>query len=185
MFTLQAAVLWTVNDFPAYAMVYGWSIKGYMACLVCKEDVTSGWHAGKVCYPVLITVDDVCYVHALLLLLVPMPCIVVVGTSIVTPACYGAKIVAHVFAGFLCSALPIAVLTGFLCSALSAAMLTRFLCSALPIALLIGFLCSTLSAALLTGFLCYALPIAVLTGFLCSASALLTGFLCSAMCLIF
>ncbi|KAI5344563.1 hypothetical protein L3X38_012440 [Prunus dulcis] len=39
MFTLQAAVMWTVNDFPAY-----------MACSVCKEDVTSGWHAEKVCY---------------------------------------------------------------------------------------------------------------------------------------
>ncbi|KAI5321214.1 hypothetical protein L3X38_030285 [Prunus dulcis] len=50
MFTLRAAVMWTVNDFPAYAMVSGWSTKGYMACPVCKEDVTSGWHAGKVCY---------------------------------------------------------------------------------------------------------------------------------------
>ncbi|KAI5342853.1 hypothetical protein L3X38_010729 [Prunus dulcis] len=50
MFTLTAAVMWTVNDFPAYAMVSGWSTKGYMACPVCKEDVTSGWHAGKVCY---------------------------------------------------------------------------------------------------------------------------------------
>ncbi|KAI5335233.1 hypothetical protein L3X38_025366 [Prunus dulcis] len=50
MFTLRAAVMWTVNDFPAYTMVSGWSTKGYMACLVCKEDVTSGWHAGKVCY---------------------------------------------------------------------------------------------------------------------------------------
>ncbi|CAL9016723.1 unnamed protein product [Prunus brigantina] len=50
MFTLRAAVLWTVNDFPAYAMVSGWSTKGYMACPVCKEDVTSGWHAEKVCY---------------------------------------------------------------------------------------------------------------------------------------
>ncbi|CAL2272088.1 unnamed protein product [Prunus armeniaca] len=50
MFTLRAVVMWTVNDFPAYAMVYGWSTKGYMACPVCKEDVTSGWHAGKVCY---------------------------------------------------------------------------------------------------------------------------------------
>ncbi|BBH02368.1 hypothetical protein Prudu_012908 [Prunus dulcis] len=38
--------LWT----NAYAMVSGWSTKGYMACPVCKEDVTSGWHAGKVCY---------------------------------------------------------------------------------------------------------------------------------------
>ncbi|KAI5323415.1 hypothetical protein L3X38_032487 [Prunus dulcis] len=50
MFTLRAVVMWTVNDFPAYAMVSGWSTKGYMACPVCKEDVTSGWHAGKVCY---------------------------------------------------------------------------------------------------------------------------------------
>ncbi|CAL8991489.1 unnamed protein product [Prunus brigantina] len=50
MFTLRAAVMWTVNDFPAYAMVSGWSTKGYMACPVCKGDVTSGWHAGKVCY---------------------------------------------------------------------------------------------------------------------------------------
>ncbi|KAI5334366.1 hypothetical protein L3X38_024499 [Prunus dulcis] len=47
MFTLRAAVMRTVNDFPAYAMVSGWSTKGYMACPVCKEDVTSGWHAGK------------------------------------------------------------------------------------------------------------------------------------------
>ncbi|KAI5328469.1 hypothetical protein L3X38_027866 [Prunus dulcis] len=50
MFTLRAAVMWTVNDFPAYVMVSGWSTKGYMTCPVCKEDVTSGWHAGKVCY---------------------------------------------------------------------------------------------------------------------------------------
>ncbi|KAI5313812.1 hypothetical protein L3X38_042988 [Prunus dulcis] len=50
MFTLRAAVMRTVNDFPAYAMVSGWSTKGYMACPVCKEDVTSGWHAGKFCY---------------------------------------------------------------------------------------------------------------------------------------
>ncbi|KAI5316413.1 hypothetical protein L3X38_036120 [Prunus dulcis] len=50
MFTLRAAVMWTVNDFPAYAMVSGWSTKGYMACPVCKEDVTSGWHVGKFCY---------------------------------------------------------------------------------------------------------------------------------------
>ncbi|KAI5339273.1 hypothetical protein L3X38_018545 [Prunus dulcis] len=50
MFTLRAAVIWTVNDFSAYAMVSGWSTKGYMACPICKEDVTFGWHAGKVCY---------------------------------------------------------------------------------------------------------------------------------------
>ncbi|KAI5320692.1 hypothetical protein L3X38_040400 [Prunus dulcis] len=70
----------------------------------------------------LITVDDACYVHALLLLLVPVPCVAVVGTSIVARACYSASIVAHAFAGFLCSALPITVLT------------------ALPIVVLTGFL---------------------------------------------
>ncbi|KAM1844763.1 hypothetical protein ACFX13_019133 [Malus domestica] len=50
MFTLWAVIMWTVNDFPAYAMVYGWSTKGYMTCLVCMDDVTSGWQARKVCY---------------------------------------------------------------------------------------------------------------------------------------
>ncbi|CAL8137305.1 unnamed protein product [Prunus armeniaca] len=50
MFTLRTAVMWTVNDFPAYSMVSGWSTKGYIACPVCKEDVTSDWHARKVCY---------------------------------------------------------------------------------------------------------------------------------------
>ncbi|CAL8091529.1 unnamed protein product [Prunus armeniaca] len=50
MFTLWVAVMWTVNDFPAYAMVFEWSTKGYMACLVCKEDVTSSWHVEKFCY---------------------------------------------------------------------------------------------------------------------------------------
>ncbi|KAI5348035.1 hypothetical protein L3X38_000922 [Prunus dulcis] len=47
MFTLWAVVMWTVNDFPVYAVVSGWSTKGYMACSVCKEDVTSGWHVEK------------------------------------------------------------------------------------------------------------------------------------------
>ncbi|CAN6586007.1 unnamed protein product [Malus baccata var. baccata] len=50
MFTLRAVVMWTVNDFLAYAMVSRWSTRGYMACPICKEDITSSWHAGKVCY---------------------------------------------------------------------------------------------------------------------------------------
>ncbi|CAN6704449.1 unnamed protein product [Malus baccata var. baccata] len=50
MFTMRAAVMWTINDFPAYAMVYGWMTKGYLACLICKENVTSSWHARNVCY---------------------------------------------------------------------------------------------------------------------------------------
>ncbi|KAI5336558.1 hypothetical protein L3X38_015826 [Prunus dulcis] len=47
---------------------------------------------------VLITVDDACYIPALLLLLVPVPCIAIVGTSIAASAYYGASIVAHAFA---------------------------------------------------------------------------------------
>ncbi|CAN6578520.1 unnamed protein product [Malus baccata var. baccata] len=50
MFTMRAAVMWTVNNFPAYAMVSGWMTKGYLACPICKENVTSSWHARKVCY---------------------------------------------------------------------------------------------------------------------------------------
>ncbi|XP_070677853.1 uncharacterized protein [Malus domestica] len=50
MFTMRVAVMWTVNDFPAYAMVSGWMTKSYLACPICKENVTSSWHARKVCY---------------------------------------------------------------------------------------------------------------------------------------
>ncbi|BBG93568.1 hypothetical protein Prudu_001624 [Prunus dulcis] len=41
MFTLRAAVMWTVNDFQHMQ----WFLGGAQ-----REDVTSGWHAGKVCY---------------------------------------------------------------------------------------------------------------------------------------
>ncbi|CAN6562237.1 unnamed protein product [Malus baccata var. baccata] len=47
---MRAAVMWTINDFPAYAMVSGWMTKGYLACPIWKENVTSSWHARKVCY---------------------------------------------------------------------------------------------------------------------------------------
>jgi len=30
-FTLHALLLWTINDFPAYAMLSGWSTKGKFA----------------------------------------------------------------------------------------------------------------------------------------------------------
>ncbi|XP_061993969.1 uncharacterized protein LOC133711883 [Rosa rugosa] len=40
-FTMRAAVLWTINDFPAYAMLSGYSTKGYKACPVCAEDTES------------------------------------------------------------------------------------------------------------------------------------------------
>ncbi|KAG9458168.1 hypothetical protein H6P81_002676 [Aristolochia fimbriata] len=34
-FQMRAAVMWTINDFPAYGMLSGWSTKGYTACPTC------------------------------------------------------------------------------------------------------------------------------------------------------
>jgi Transposase family tnp2 len=40
-FQLRVAILSTINDFPAYAMLSGWSTKGYLACPVCGKDTDS------------------------------------------------------------------------------------------------------------------------------------------------
>ncbi|KAH7841811.1 hypothetical protein Vadar_034558 [Vaccinium darrowii] len=40
-FQLHAAVLWTINDFPAYGMLSGWSTKGKLACPICNKDTCS------------------------------------------------------------------------------------------------------------------------------------------------
>ncbi|KAH0775077.1 hypothetical protein KY290_012214 [Solanum tuberosum] len=40
-FKMHASVLWTINDFPAYANLYGWSTKGYMACPTFNKDAPS------------------------------------------------------------------------------------------------------------------------------------------------
>ncbi|CAL9001118.1 unnamed protein product [Prunus brigantina] len=40
MFNLRAAVIWTINDFPAYGNLSGWSTKGFLACPVCNMDTT-------------------------------------------------------------------------------------------------------------------------------------------------
>jgi hypothetical protein len=37
-FTLCALLLWTINDFPTYAMLSGWSTKGKFACPYCHKD---------------------------------------------------------------------------------------------------------------------------------------------------
>ncbi|GJY66186.1 leucine-rich repeat protein [Tanacetum coccineum] len=51
-FTLRAALLWTINDFPAYGMLSGWSVKGYNACPICMNETSSSYlsHSRKVCY---------------------------------------------------------------------------------------------------------------------------------------
>ncbi|XXG62917.1 hypothetical protein AAC387_Pa05g1207 [Persea americana] len=43
MFKLRAALLWTINDFPAYANLLGWSTKGEFACPCCNQEKKSTW----------------------------------------------------------------------------------------------------------------------------------------------
>ncbi|XP_042983282.1 uncharacterized protein LOC122312687 [Carya illinoinensis] len=51
-FQLRAALLWTINDFPAYANLSGWSMKDKLACLTCTSETDSLWlvHGRKYCY---------------------------------------------------------------------------------------------------------------------------------------
>ncbi|KAL4273495.1 hypothetical protein GQ457_13G017720 [Hibiscus cannabinus] len=51
-FQLHAALLWTINDFPAYANLSGWSTKGKLACPTCNMDTSSYRlrHGRKTCY---------------------------------------------------------------------------------------------------------------------------------------
>ncbi|XP_065872300.1 uncharacterized protein [Euphorbia lathyris] len=49
-FMMHAAILWTINDFPAYGDLSGWSTKGYMACPVCNEQASSIGLRSKICY---------------------------------------------------------------------------------------------------------------------------------------
>ncbi|CAN0886073.1 hypothetical protein LINGRAHAP2_LOCUS15271 [Linum grandiflorum] len=51
-FQLHAALMWTINDFPAYGNLSGWSTKGRLACPICNIDTMSNWlhNGGKFCY---------------------------------------------------------------------------------------------------------------------------------------
>jgi hypothetical protein len=51
-FTLHALLLWTMNDFPAYAILSGWSTKGKFACPYCHKDAEYLWlkFGSKHCY---------------------------------------------------------------------------------------------------------------------------------------
>ncbi|XP_022019939.1 uncharacterized protein LOC110920001 [Helianthus annuus] len=49
-FTLYAAVIWTISDFPAYVYLSGWSTMGKFACPICLEDTRSNRIRGKQCY---------------------------------------------------------------------------------------------------------------------------------------
>jgi hypothetical protein len=37
-FLMRAALMWTINDFPAYGMLSGWSTHGKLACPYCMEN---------------------------------------------------------------------------------------------------------------------------------------------------
>ena len=49
-FTMHVALLWTINDFPAYGTISRWSTKGYKACPVCNEDTSSISVVSKIVY---------------------------------------------------------------------------------------------------------------------------------------
>ncbi|KAL6584538.1 hypothetical protein OROMI_003827 [Orobanche minor] len=51
-FKLQASLLWTISDFPGYALLSGWSTKGKLACPSCHYETSSIYlkHSKKVVY---------------------------------------------------------------------------------------------------------------------------------------
>jgi hypothetical protein len=51
-FVLRSALMWTINDFPAYADLSGYSTKGKKACPICMESTYSKWlkYGRKCCY---------------------------------------------------------------------------------------------------------------------------------------
>jgi len=51
-FKLHPILLWTINGFPAYAMLSGWSTKGKFACPYCRRDTEYLWLklGNKHCY---------------------------------------------------------------------------------------------------------------------------------------
>lgn len=51
-FQMRAAVMWTINDFPAFACLSGWSTKGKLACPCCASDTCHRrlHNSSKECY---------------------------------------------------------------------------------------------------------------------------------------
>ncbi|KAL0405918.1 UNVERIFIED_CONTAM: hypothetical protein Slati_3905700 [Sesamum latifolium] len=49
---MEAALMWTVNDLPAYGMASGWSTAGVMGCPICMDDIRAFHlpHGRKACY---------------------------------------------------------------------------------------------------------------------------------------
>jgi hypothetical protein len=51
-FTLRAAFLWSIHDFPAYGIFAGWSCHGLLTCPICGKDTDCFRleFGGKICY---------------------------------------------------------------------------------------------------------------------------------------
>ncbi|KAL0403689.1 UNVERIFIED_CONTAM: hypothetical protein Sradi_2009700 [Sesamum radiatum] len=51
-FMMRAALMWTINDLPAYGMASGWSTADIMGCPVCMEDIQAFrlQHGRNACY---------------------------------------------------------------------------------------------------------------------------------------
>jgi hypothetical protein len=51
-FTMRAALMWTISDFPAYGDLSGWCTKGRAACPYCMGNTRSKRlrNGGKFCY---------------------------------------------------------------------------------------------------------------------------------------
>ena len=52
IFQLNVALIWTINDFPVYANLSGWSTKGGLACPSCAMETDSRFlkNGHKFCY---------------------------------------------------------------------------------------------------------------------------------------
>ncbi|KAJ8752117.1 hypothetical protein K2173_001792 [Erythroxylum novogranatense] len=51
-FVLRAALMWTISDFPAFAMLSGWSTAGTLACPYCRNSSDAFYlpNGGKICW---------------------------------------------------------------------------------------------------------------------------------------
>ena len=49
---MRVALMWTINDFPAYAYTSGWSTQGNLACPCCGSETYHRRlkHGSKMCY---------------------------------------------------------------------------------------------------------------------------------------
>ena len=49
---MKVAVIWTINVFPAYANLSGWSTKGELACQCCAKETAHRRlvNSSKTCY---------------------------------------------------------------------------------------------------------------------------------------